>query len=140
MIEGLDRFVEAQDQLYPRVLAELNAGEKRSHWMWFVFPQLVQLGRSAMAQRYGIAGIEEARAYLAHPLLGTRLIECTEAMLVHADKTAEAILGAVDALKFISSMTLFEAAGGSPRFAEALDRFAAGARDARTLDLLAQAR
>jgi len=137
MADALDRFVSAQDELYPRILAELRAGEKRSHWMWFVFPQLVQLGRSEMARRYGIADLGEAQAYLAHPLLGPRLVECTEAMLAHAGaRSAEAMLGAVDALKFASSMTLFEAAGGAPCFAAALDRFYAGKRDTRTLGLL----
>jgi uncharacterized protein (DUF1810 family) len=134
--EGLDRFIKAQDQLYPRILKELRNGEKRSHWMWFVFPQLVELGRSQMARFYGIAGIEEARAYLAHPILGPRLIECTEAMLGWTGKkSAVAILGDVDALKFASSMTLFEAAGGGVEFTEALHGFYVGIRDARTLAL-----
>lgn len=137
LAKSLQRFVKAQEQLYPRILAELTAGAKRSHWMWFVFPQLVQLGRSPVARLYGIAGIEEARAYLAHSLLGPRLAECTGAMLGWAgDKSTPAILGEVDALKFASSMTLFEAAGGDAAFGEALDRFCDGTRDPRTLSLL----
>lgn len=133
-MDSLERFVAAQEQIYPRALAELRAGEKRSHWMWFVFPQIAGLGHSAMAQRYAIADRSEAEAYLAHPLLGPRLDDCTDALLGWAgQKTAEAILGPVDALKLCSSMTLFEAAGGAPRFARTLDAFCAGQRDPQTL-------
>ena len=135
--ESLDRFVAAQDTIYPRALAELKAGMKRNHWMWFVFPQLAGLGRSETSRYYAIEGVHEAQAYLAHPLLGTRLAECTDAMLGWTGKRgAEAILGPVDALKFKSSMTLFEAAGGGERFARALDGFHAGERDPATLNLL----
>lgn len=137
--EGLERFVAAQDPVYPRALAELRAGDKRSHWMWFVFPQLAGLGHSAMAQRYAIADRAEAEAYLAHPLLGARLRECAEAMLAWAGKrSAGQILGTIDSLKFASSMTLFEAAGGGAEFGNALEAFYKGQRDARTLDLLAK--
>ncbi len=106
---NLDRFVEAQAPVYAQALAELRSGRKQSHWMWFVFPQLRGLGRSATAQHYGISSAAEARSYLDHQLLGPRLIECTEAVLAHRDQQAEAIFGPVDAMKFRSSMTLFEA-------------------------------
>jgi uncharacterized protein (DUF1810 family) len=134
----LERFVAAQETIYPRALAELRAGDKRSHWMWFIFPQICGLGHSAMAQRYAIAGLGEARAYLAHPQLGPRLAECTEAMVGWAGrKSTQAILGAVDARKFCSSMTLFEAADGGARFARALDILCDGERDELTLGRLA---
>ena len=137
-METLERFVSAQEQIYSRVLAELRAGEKHSHWMWFVFPQIAGLGHSAMARRYGIAGRAEAAAYLAHPLLGHRLAECTDAVLAWAGRlTAQEILGPIDAIKFRSSMTLFEAAGGGPRHGEALDRLYGGERDPLTLAALA---
>jgi uncharacterized protein (DUF1810 family) len=133
----LQRFVAAQDPVYPRVCAELARGAKQSHWMWFVFPQLKELGRSAMARHYGIASLAEARAYLAHPLLGARLAECTRLMLAVPGKSALAILGPPDDLKFCSSMTLFGVvAGPACDFTAALDRFFAGAADARTLALL----
>lgn len=139
-MSDLERFVEAQAPVYATALRELRAGEKRSHWMWFTFPQLAGLGRSATARHFGLAGLEEARAYLGHPLLGARLAECTDAMLRWPGRrSAEAILGPVDALKFASSMTLFEKAGGGARFAAALDGFYGGRRDALTLDLLAKA-
>ena len=136
---GQERFIAAQDPVYPRALAELRAGDKRSHWMWFIFPQFAGLGHSDMARRYAIADRVEAEAYLAHPLLGARLRECTQAMLKWAGKrSAEQILGSIDALKFASSMTLFEAAGGGAEFGSALDAFYKGERDPRTLDLLAK--
>jgi len=133
----LSRFLAAQHDVYPRALAELRAGDKRSHWMWFIFPQIAGLGRSHMAQRYAIRDLDEARAYLAHPVLGSRLGECTAAVLAHAGKrTAEAIFGGIDSVKLRSSMTLFEAAGGGEPFAQLLDTFFAGTRDAETLRLL----
>ena len=133
----LSRFVEAQAHAWPNALAEMKAGRKQSHWMWFVFPQIAGLGASPMAVRYAIVSAEEARAYLAHPLLGARLGEAVAAMLVHHDLSAEAILGGVDALKFRSSLTLFEAVADDPApFAEALAAFYGGARDERTLELL----
>lgn len=133
----LDRFVAAQQGVYPQALAELRRGEKESHWMWFVFPQIAGLGSSTMARRYAIGSADEARFYLAHPLLGARLREATEAMLAHRGKPAEAILGPVDAMKFRSSMTLFEAAAENPEaFARALELFYGGERDAATLKLL----
>lgn len=139
---GLGRFVTAQDAVYAQVRAELVQGDKRSHWMWFVFPQIAGLGSSATARRYAISGIAEARRYLAHPVLGERLAECTQLMLGWAGRrSAAAILGPVDALKFCSSMTLFELAaldrGGRPEhFAHALDAFCQGRRDERTLGYL----
>ncbi|MCJ2186612.1 DUF1810 domain-containing protein [Novosphingobium beihaiensis] len=136
---GLERFTDAQRDVYAQALGELRAGAKRSHWMWFVFPQLAGLGHSPTARFYAIGGLGEAQDYLAHPLLGPRLAECTDAMLNwRGRRGAIAILGPVDALKFRSSMTLFELAAATPgsRFADALDAFHDGQRDARTLQLL----
>ena len=133
----LERFVAAQDRggTYERAVAELRGGAKVSHWMWFVFPQLRGLGRSPTAQYYGIASLDEARAYLDHPVLGLRLRQCVEAVLPWADKrTAEQILGPVDAMKLRSSMTLFAAANpGEPVFAEVLAKFFGGIGDDATL-------
>ena len=134
---GLERFVTAQAGSYADALAELRAGRKRSHWMWFVFPQLAGLGRSDTARFFGIRSVEEARAYLAHPLLGPRLRECCTALLTHSGLSAEAILGNIDALKLRSSMTLFEAVGDDPAtLAAVLDAFYRGDRDPATLNLL----
>jgi uncharacterized protein (DUF1810 family) len=136
----LRRFLEAQDAdgTYDRALAELHAGRKRTHGMWFVFPQLAGLGRSATAQRYAIGSFDEACAYLAHPLLGTRLRECAAALLkALPDTTARDILGDVDALKLRSSMTLFMRAAPDERlFAEVLERFYDGVADETTERLL----
>jgi uncharacterized protein (DUF1810 family) len=132
----LARFVEAQDGLYPRALAELRAGAKRSHWMWFVFPQIAGLGRSETARFYAIRSAAEARAYLTHPLLGRRLVEATAAVVAAAG-SATAILGAIDAIKLRSSMTLFAAVADDPApFRRALDRFFDGEPDPATLALL----
>lgn len=132
----LGRFVAAQAPVYDQVLEELRGGRKRSHWMWFVFPQLQGLGASAMAQRYGIASLDEARAYLAHPVLGPRLRECCELMLAVPQKSAHDILGSPDDLKFRSCLTLFAlAAPGEPLFRDGLDRFYAGQPDSRTIAL-----
>jgi uncharacterized protein (DUF1810 family) len=121
--------------VYPSVLAELRAGAKRSHWMWFVFPQIARLGFSEMARHYAIAGRSEAEAYLVHPMLGARLVQCTDAMLEWSGRrSAEAILGTLDVLKFKSSMTLFETASGSDAFGRVLEAFYAGHRDERTLE------
>lgn len=132
---GLGRFLEAQEHVFEAALAELRAGRKRTHWMWFVFPQLRGLGSSPMAERYGIASLAEAKAYLAHPVLGPRLRTCTEAVLAHRGVPLHAIFGPPDDLKFRSSMTLFaEAAledGGV--FERALDAFCEGRRCDRTL-------
>lgn len=133
----LDRFVEAQRDCYPAALAELRAGAKRGHWMWFVFPQVAGLGRSAAARAFALGSLDEARAYLGHPLLGPRLYECVEALLATPRAArAEAMLGVIDAMKLRSSLTLFEAAGGGAIFGRAIDRFFAGARDPLTLDRL----
>ena len=131
------RFLEAQAGSWPAALAELRAGRKQSHWMWFVFPQLAGLGSSPMAVRYALGSAAEARAYLADPVLGARLREGVAAMLANKDRSAEAILGGIDALKFRSCLTLFETAADDPSvFAEALEVFYDGERDARTLALL----
>jgi len=134
----LGRFVEAQDMggLYEQAFAELRAGRKRSHWMWFVFPQLSGLGRSATAQRYAIASLEEARAYLAHPVLGERLRECARIMAETA-LSPRAVLGSMDAMKLRSSMTLFaRAAPEESVFIEVLDRHWDGEPDIATTRLL----
>lgn len=132
----LERFVAAQQGVYRDALDELRRGRKRSHWMWFVFPQIAGLGTSPTARFYAIASAGEARAYLDHPLLGPRLRECAAALLAHGDESAEAILGPVDAMKLRSSMTLFEAVADDPAlFAALLDRFFDGARDSVSLRL-----
>jgi len=134
-----DHFIAAQEPVYAQALAELRAGRKQSHWMWFIFPQIAGLGNSAMAQRFALANLAEAQAYLAHPVLGPRLRECTQAILQHAPGTArpralDAILGYPDDLKFHSAMTLFNrAAPDELLFAQALDAFCGGRRDAATL-------
>ncbi|WP_375419925.1 DUF1810 domain-containing protein [uncultured Sphingomonas sp.] len=135
-MNALDRFVRAQQTSYAAAIAELRRGRKASHWMWFVFPQIAGLGRSETARFYAIASAAEARAYLAHPLLGARLIEATGVATATAG-SAEAIFGGIDAVKLRSSMTLFEAVAedGAP-FATALERFFGGERDAETLRLL----
>ena len=131
-------FVEAQNSVISAVLDELRAGQKRTHWMWFVFPQHVRLGRSGMARRFGLGSIEETREYLADPILGGRLVACTEAVLVHRTKSARAIFGTPDDLKFRSCMTLFAiAAPQSPIFQRALDEFFGGESDPLTMALLA---
>ena len=133
----LARFVSAQEPVFARVLAELRAGAKSSHWMWFVFPQLKALGRSATARFYGIAGAQEGVAYWQHAVLGPRLAQCTETMLGVVGKSALQILGSPDDLKFCSSMTLFaRVAPDEPLFRRAIDRYCAGRLDERTLALL----
>ena len=139
MTDGFDlnRFVTAQADCYHQALAELRAGRKRSHWMWFIFPQHIALGRSATARFYGIASAGEARAYLDHPLLAARLRECCAALLRHDGESADAILGDIDAVKLRSSMTLFEAVAADPApFGDVIDLFYAGERDDATLRLL----
>ena len=134
---GLERFIEAQDGLHAQALDELRAGRKASHWMWFVFPQLAGLGSSPMAQRYAIGSLGEARAYLDHPVLGQRLVDCAKAVLSHPDRTAREIMGSPDDVKLRSSMTLFALADDSePVFQQVLDTFFAGERDPRTVQLL----
>ena len=133
----LQRFVDAQRTVYDRVIAELHEGRKRSHWMWFVFPQIAGLGSSPMAQRYAIASRAEAAAYLAHPVLGPRLIECAEATVQHAGRSATEIFGTPDDLKLRSCATLFASVSepGSV-FERLLDAFYGGQPDGRTLELL----
>ncbi|MDR7274658.1 DUF1810 domain-containing protein [Catenuloplanes atrovinosus] len=134
----LQRFVDAQHGVHERVLAELAAGEKRTHWMWFVFPQLAGLGRSDMARRYALASLPEARDYLAHPVLGPRLRECARTVLAVRDRSAEEIFGTVDATKLRSSMTLFAlAAPDEPVFTEVLARYFGGEPDPLTAQRLA---
>jgi uncharacterized protein (DUF1810 family) len=133
----LERFVRAQNPVFRDVQGELARGRKQSHWMWFVFPQIAGLGLSAMSQRYAIGSRAEAKAYLAHPVLGPRLIECTGLVLALEGRTINAILGAPDDAKFRSSMTLFGAVSGEPIFGEALTRYFAGERDGATLEILA---
>jgi uncharacterized protein (DUF1810 family) len=133
----LARFVAAQAGIYDQALAELRRGRKQSHWMWFVFPQIAGLGQSPTARFYAIEDAAEARAYLAHPMLGPRLHACVAAILPHQGLGAEAIFGAIDAMKLKSSLTLFEAVADDPiPFAVALEAFFDGARDAATLMLL----
>jgi uncharacterized protein (DUF1810 family) len=139
--EGIERFVTAQDAggAYDAALAELRAGRKRGHWIWFVLPQVAGLGVSEMSQRYGLRGLDEARAYLAHPVLGPRLLACVEALLAVRGSDAEVVLGSVDAMKLRSSMTVFaRAADGEAAapFRAVLDRFFEGAEDPRTVALL----
>lgn len=137
MTGDVSRFVEAQRGVYATALAELRAGRKTGHWIWYVFPQLRGLGRSQLSHDYGIESLEEARAYLADPVLGPRLRECAAALLSVAGRSAGEILGEIDALKVRSSMTLFlRVAPGEPLFREVLDRFYGGVPDARTDALL----
>lgn len=133
----LARFVEAQAPVMAQVRAELGSGRKRSHWMWFVFPQLRGLGASATAQRYGIGSLAEAEAYLAHPLLGRRLVECTELVDAIEGRSIHDIFGAPDDLKFRSSMTLFASARpATAAFSAALEKHFGGVPDPRTAELL----
>ncbi len=133
----LNRFLAAQEGVYERALAELKGGRKRTHWMWFIFPQFEGLGYSPMARRYSIGSIEEARQYLSHPVLGKRLMECTEAVVALKGGAVSEIFGYPDDLKFKSSMTLFEKASGPGSvFSSALDRYCHGERDAATIGLL----
>lgn len=136
--DRLQRFVEAQAPVFPTVLQELKAGRKRSHWMWFVFPQLRGLGHSAIAAFYGIASLDEARAYLGHPILGPRLELCTRTVLELETGSLYQIFGSPDDLKFKSCMTLFALAAADPAsvFYKALNRWCGGALDDHTLELL----
>ncbi len=137
MTFDLQRFVAAQAATYDQALAELRAGEKRTHWMWFVFPQIAGLGRSGMAQRFAISGLEEARAYVAHPTLGRRLVECARALTALDTADPERVLGPVDAQKLRSSMTLFaHAAPEEPVFREVLDHYFDGTEDDATTNRL----
>jgi uncharacterized protein (DUF1810 family) len=130
----LERFVDAQNDQYPQVLRELAAGRKTSHWMWYVFPQIKGLGSSFTAQKYAISSLDEARAYLEHPVLGARLRECTERVLLVQGRSAHAIFGSPDDLKFRSCMTLFSRAAEDPAiFEQALAKYYGGEPDPRTL-------
>jgi uncharacterized protein (DUF1810 family) len=132
----LERFVAAQAQVYSRVVGELSDGRKRSHWMWFIFPQISGLGSSAMAQSFAIRSRAEAAAYLAHGILGPRLIECTRLVLAVNDRTIHDILGSPDDQKFRSSMTLFGAVSENPVFGQAIAVYYGGAGDKATLEIL----
>ena len=135
--QGLQRFVEAQDRVYESVCNELALGKKTSHWMWFIFPQLKDLGRSPIAKYFGIDSKEEALTFWQHPILGQRLKECTQLVLAQANTTAHAIFGSPDDLKFKSCMTLFaQVAPEEPVFQQALARFFGGQLDENTLKLL----
>ncbi|HZY68013.1 MAG TPA: DUF1810 domain-containing protein [Devosia sp.] len=132
-----EHFVEAQEPVYREVLAELRAGRKTSHWMWFIFPQLKGLGRSPTALHFGLDGLPAAEAYLRHPVLGPRLLECTRTVLAVEGRTAHDIFGSPDDLKFRSSVTLFGRADpAEPAFRAALAKFYGGRQDERTLELL----
>ena len=134
---NLQRFIDAQASVYEQVVAELTAGQKTSHWMWFVFPQLDGLGRSGMAQRFAITSREQVKAYWQHPVLGSRLRECIELMLAIKGKNAFQILDTPDDLKFRSCLTLFAAVlPDEPVFSLALKRYFAGSGDAKTMELL----
>lgn len=134
-----DDFINAQNPIYPLVLQELAQGKKRTHWMWFIFPQIQGLGRSAMAQRFALANLAQAQNYLQHPVLGTRLRECAELLLAHPDKSAFDIFGKPDYIKLHSSLTLFAlvAEQGSV-FEQLLQQFYVGQYDKKTLEILAQ--
>ena len=136
---NLNRFLSAQESYYADALREIKQGDKQSHWIWFIFPQVRGLGRSSMAEYYGISSIEEARAYLDHPTLKARLIEISTALLQHKGKsTAYEILGTIDAIKVRSSMTLFDHIMPNAIFAEVLNAFYNSERDVMTLELLKQ--
>jgi uncharacterized protein (DUF1810 family) len=132
----LARFIDAQAPVYRQVVAELGRGRKQSHWMWFIFPQLAGLGFSVMAQRFAIASRDEATAYLRHPVLAPRLIECTRLVNAVEGSTIREILGSPDDLKFCSSMTLFAVVSSAPEFPAALEKYYGGEADPRTLELL----
>ena len=133
----LERFVKAQEYDYAAALGEIRGGRKRSHWMWYIFPQLRGLGFSSTAQFYGIRDLDEARDYMAHPVLGPRLVEISEALLTLPGSDPGAVMGYPDDLKLCSCMTLFElAAPGQPVFGRVLEKYYAGRRDRRTLELL----
>lgn len=133
---NLNRFVEAQEYSYPIALGELREGRKRSHWMWYIFPQLKHLGHSYNSQFYGISGIEEATAYLQHPVLGLRLREVSETILNLPSADPREVFGGIDALKLRSSMTLFDRVSPDDIFSRVLDKYFSSRRDPRTLKIL----
>ena len=137
MTDDLERFVTEQDRDYETVLAELRRGRKTSHWIWFIFPQIAGLGRSAMSQHFAIGSLDEARAYLAHPVLGSRLRECVGLLLAVEGRSADEIFGPLDAMKVRSSMTLFHrAAPDEPEFRLVIERYYGGVADPATDELL----
>lgn len=136
-MDDLQRFIDGQRYGYEIALKEMIAGEKHNHWIWYVFPQIKGLGHSPQSQIYGIKNLDEARAFLAHPVLGQRLREITNVILIQADKDIHSIMGSrIDAMKFKSSMTLFDAASPNDIFGKTLEAFFDGKRDTRTLSLL----
>ena len=136
----LIRFEKAQQGAFDRAMAEISQGQKCSHRMWFIFPQMRGLGSSTLAYKYGISSLEEARAFLAHPILGYRLIAAVSALQDLSGGTAESVFGSVDAMKLRSSLTLFEQAGGGPLFEAALQRWFGGDHDQATIKLIAASR
>ncbi|NEU07886.1 DUF1810 domain-containing protein [Flavihumibacter sp. R14] len=133
-LENLERFVTVQENHYEQALSEIRGGKKTSHWMWFIFPQIRGLGRSAMSIRYSIANLQEAELYLAHPVLGPRLVEISQQLWEVEGKSAHAIFGSPDDMKLLSSMTLFSLVTGAPSvFQKVLDKYFQGRRDERTL-------
>jgi uncharacterized protein (DUF1810 family) len=135
-MDNLKRFIEAQDDIFEQVKAELAAGDKQSHWMWFIFPQIIGLGRTTTANYYAIKSLDEAKAYLQHPVLGSRLLECCQILLQLQDKTARQIFGFPDVLKLKSSMTLFLAASDNDVFQQVLDKYYDGQKDNATLEII----
>lgn len=141
MADAFQHFIDAQSGVYETALKEIRRGAKTSHWMWFIFPQLAGLGRSPTARFYALASLDEARAYLAHPLLGQRLKACAQAVAAHAGQSARTIFGAPDDLKLRSSLTLFEAADPTAaEFGAALDAVCGGVRDPATLTMIGESR
>ena len=136
MENRLDRFLSAQERSYDTALREIRSGRKRSHWMWYIFPQIAGLGMSSTAQYYSIADLSEAKDYIAHPVLGARLIEISEALLTLDSSDATSVMGYPDDLKLRSSMTLFAQVSGNPVFSAVLDKFYGGSPDTRTLRIL----
>lgn len=136
MNNSLDRFLIAQEHSYDTALREIRAGRKRSHWMWYIFPQIAGLGFSSTAQFYAISSMQEAKDYYAHPVLGKRLVEISEALLALDTSDAGAVMGYPDDLKLRSSMTLFLAASGDAVFQRVLDKFYSGKPDSKTLSIL----
>lgn len=137
---NLNRFVEAQSNIYGQVVEELRQGRKTSHWMWYIFPQIKGLGHSATAMYYSISSLDEATQYLNHPVLGNRLIECCRILLGLENKTAEDIFGSVDAMKLKSSMTLFSLVSDNPVFNRVLNKYYKGIKDSATLKIVSQGR
>ena len=133
-------FIQAQNTVYPSVIKELTEGEKRTHWMWFIFPQVKGLGRSTMARRFAIESLEQAKEYLQHDVLGVRLRECAELLLLHPEKSALEVFGSIDTLKLHSSLTLFTLASSNKKcvFNELLDQYFEGSYDINTIKMLMQ--